>query len=307
VTVASHTDHARETERRDPRKGVILMLIGVALFSMLNGTVKWQSQIFPLNQIIFFRNAFALIPTFFMLRAMGGFGALATQRPGEQILLSATFTVVLFAIFAAYQIMPLADATAIMFMQPIMVTLLSAPLAGDKVSRREWIAVLVGIGGVLLMVNPSGGGSMVGAVLAFGGMILSSFSMIMQRRLSKTDPSIAIVFYTLGFSALLMAPTLAFSWVWPTGPQLLGLIAMGLASGAFQYLTVRALYHTSVSTIAAVSYTKMFWAILIGFVVFGDLPTLMVVIGTVVIMASTAVAYRSSRKEAAAAASSDPA
>lgn len=300
MTEPAQTDHARETERRDPRKGVILMLIGVALFSMLNATVKWQSQIFPLNQIVFFRNAFALIPVFFMVRAMGGLGALVTQRPGEQILLSITFMITLFAIFSAYQIMPLADATAILFMQPIMVTLLSAPLAGDKVARREWVAVFVGIGGVLLMVNPTGSGSMMGASLAFGGMILSSFSMIMQRRLSKTDPSIAIVFYTLGFSALLMAPTLAFSWVRPTGPQWVGLIAMGLASGAFQYLTVRALYHANVSTISAVSYTKMFWAIFIGFVVFNDIPSLTVIIGTAVIMLSTGLAYRSSRKQAAA-------
>ncbi|MEJ1161318.1 DMT family transporter [Prosthecomicrobium sp. N25] len=301
MAVATLAAKPLQDEERDPRKGVLLMALGVALFSMLNATVKWQSEIFPINQIIFFRNTFALVPVFLMARAMGGMRALASRRPGEQVFLSLVWTGVLFLIFSAYHIMPLADATAILFMQPIAVTLLSAPLAGDRVGWREWTAVLIGIGGVLLMVNPTGQGSTLGAGLAFAGMILSSFSMIMQRRLSKSEPSIAIVTYTLGVSAVLMVPTLPYSWVAPTGPQLAGLVAMGLASGAFQYLTVRALYHANASTVSTVSYTKMFWAIVIGFLVFGDVPTVPVVVGTLVIMASTALAYRSGKSARAAA------
>ena len=285
---------------RDPRRGILLMALGIALFSLLNAAVKWQSETFPINQIIFFRNAFALIPVLVMARRMGGLPALRTARPREQILLALVWTGVLVMMFGAYHIMPLADATAISFLQPIVVTLLSAPLAGDRVGWRDWGAVLIGIAGVLLMVDPTGRGSVFGAALAFSGMVLSAFSMIMQRRLSRTETSISVVVWTLGISAATMVPTLPFSWVMPSGAQLAGLIAMGLASGAFQYLTVRSLYHASAAAVSAVSYTKMIWAIVIGFVAFGDVPTPAVLLGTLVILASTVLAYGSGRRDAAA-------
>lgn len=285
------TIEAHRAIARDPRKGVLLFLLGIGLFSLLNGTVKAQAQIFPINQIMFFRNAFALIPVLMMVRAMGGFGLLATRRPVAHTLLSLQFTASMYAIFLAYHMMPLADATAISFAQPLMVTLLSAPLLGEKVTRSRWFAVAIGLAGVLVMLKPTGEGPGLGFALAAGATLIQSTNMLEQRSLSKTDSTISIVFYTLALSALIMLPTLWFSWVQPTPMQLAGLIAMGLASGACQYLTTRALYHASAATIAPVNYTKMLWAIVIGFVWFGDVPEASILIGSAIVMASTAIIY----------------
>lgn len=284
-----------ETDIRDPRKGILLMLLGIALFSLLNGTVKAQSEIFPLNQIILFRNGFALIPVLVMASSMGGLSGLRSERMGEQALLSVCFTAVLFGMFAAYSLMPLADVTAISFTQPLMILLLSVPLAGDRVRRSEWIAVIVGLAGVLLMVQPTGDGSWLGVGLAAGSTVFAALSLLMQRRLSKTEASIGIVFWTLSLSALITVPTLPLSWVTPTGPQLAGLVAMGLASGACQYLTVRALHHATAAQVAPINYTKMLWAIAIGYVWFGELPGMLIIIGTIIVMASTSIALRADR------------
>lgn len=283
---------------RDPRRGLILFACGIALFSILNGVVKAQSALFPLNQIIFFRNAFALIPILLMLQASGGFAPLHSPRLREHAALSALFTTTLFMVFTAYSIMPLADATAISFTQPLIVTLLSLAFAAEAVKRAEWMAVGVGFLGVILVVQPSGEGSILGASLALGAAAISAVTMLLQRRLSTTESTHVITFYTLGLSAAVMLPTLAFSWAAPTPMQLLGLVAMGLASGLCQYLTVRAFYHAPAATIAPLTYTKMIWAILIGFLWFGELPTPIVVLGSLVVIGATLIAFRGSRPAA---------
>lgn len=284
--------------RRDPRRGLLLFVLGIALFSILNGVVKAQAELFPLNQIIFFRNALALVPILIMLQASGTMGGLRTPRFKEHAALSALFTATLFALFAAYAMMPLADATAISFTQPLIVMLLSLPFAAEKVRRVEWVAVMLGFAGVLLVVQPSGEGSVLGASLALVGSAMSAAAMLLQRRLSGSEGTHVITFYSLGLSAALMVPTLLVSWVAPTPTQLAGLVAMGLASGLCQYLTVRAFYHASASTIAPVTYTKMIWAILIGYFWFGDVPPLMVVLGALVVIGSSLIVFRGSRPAA---------
>ena len=284
---------------RDARRGVVLMTTGIALFSMLNGVVKAQAELFPLNQIIFFRNAFAMIPILLMVQAAGGVAILRTRRLGEHVALSALFTATLFSFFLAYSLMPLADATAIAFTQPLIVTLLSLPFAAEKVRRIEWIAVAVGFAGVMLVVQPSGDSVGVGAVFALLGSAASATTMLIQRRLSGTEATHAITFYTLGLSAVVMVPTLAFSWVMPTPWQLAGLIVMGLASGLCQYLVVRAFYHAAASTVAPVTYTKMVWAILIGVVWFGDVPEPIVIVGSIIVIGATLLVARADRPAAA--------
>src|SRR5690606_20375843 len=135
-------------------------------------------------------------------------------------------------------------------------------------------AVIVGMFGIAIMVEPSGQGNGLGAAIALGGAACAALGMIIQRQLSSVDSSQSIAFYMLMISSLLMTPTLAVSWVSPTPSQWAALVGMGLASGCCQFLMVRAFYHASASAIAPITYSKMFWAIIIGFVWFGDVPTL---------------------------------
>ncbi|TVP70793.1 MAG: DMT family transporter [Rhodobacteraceae bacterium] len=281
----------------DPRKGVLLMLLGIGLFSILNGVVKGMTDVFPVVQISFFRNACASI-AIIMLMLVSGLrpSHLRSRAAGVHFALAALFTLSLVMVFEAYARMPLADVTAISFAQPLIVIALAAMIGREKPLRAEWVAVAFGLCGVLLMVQPSGNSTATGAMLAFGGAIFSALCMLLQRRLSATDGTHAIAFYTLSISALLLLPLLPAVWVAPTAPQWAGLIAMGLASGLCQYLTVRAFFHAPASTIAPVTYTKMFWALLIGLVWFGDWPGPMVLIGTVIVLAASGIAFRAARQ-----------
>lgn len=271
------------------------MIAGIALFSMLNGVVKAQMEIFPANQVVFFRNVFSLAPLLLILRAGGG--AFRTARPGLHVLLSVMFTAGLLCIFVSYTMMPLAEATAINFTQPLMIIAFSLVLGFEKVRRAEIVAVGLGFLGVLLMVRPGGGEgiALLGAGFGLTGAALSAGAMITQRKLSMTDGSSLIAFCSLGLSVPMLAPTLIFSWVTPTFVEFAGLAAMGIASGLCQYLIVRASYHASASSLSSITYSKMFWAIVIGYVWFAEIPSLGVLLGSGVIVASTLILFRDSR------------
>lgn len=274
------------------RRGMLLMLAGLALFSVLNGLVKFLAETFPVNQIIFFRNFFALATLLAMAPALGGLKALRVANKGGLTLQAVQFTGVLGFIFLAYRYMPLADATAISFLQPLLVVLLSAPFLGERVTRVGWIGVILGFAGVALMMRPTGTASAFGVSMALIGTVFSALSLLQQRNLSRGATSIAIAFWTLGGSALLIAPTLPFGWVTPTPTQWAWLIGNGLASGACQYLTTRALYHAPVGAIAPLNYTKMIWAVLVGFLWFGEVPTFGMLAGSVTVIFASFIVYR---------------
>lgn len=269
------------------------MLVGIGLFSILNGVVKAQMEIFPPNQVIFFRNTFALIPLWFMLVPLGGLVALRSTRIKEHLLLSVLFTGTLLCIFYAYSIMPLVDVTAITFMQPLLVSVFAFVLGLEKTTRLQWLAVAIGLGGVMIMVQPTGGGPVIGGLIALAGSAMGAASMLIQRRLSGTESTQTIAFYTLGVSAVLMLPLMFYSYATPTFWQLAGLIGMGIASGLCQYVIVRAFYHATASEIAPMTYTKIIWAVVIGYLWFAEVPTLDVMIGTLAVMGATYVAFRS--------------
>ncbi|MEM1264519.1 MAG: DMT family transporter [Pseudomonadota bacterium] len=280
---------------RVPTRGIATMMLGIALFSVLNGVVKAQAQIFPINQIVFFRNAFALLPLFLLLRSSGGSLRAVQTRPRAHVALSVLFTLTLFCLFYAYSVLPLADATAIAFSQPLFVVVLASLLALERPGALIWWSVAIGLAGVLLMARPGGTGEAAGYALALLGSVLGAGSMLVQRSLALTDATAVIAIYTLGISALCVMPTLPLSWVAPTGPQLLGLTAMGVASGLCQFLIVHAFYHATASQIAPVTYTKMLWAIVIGYLWFGDVPSVFVLTGAVIVMAAAALSLHSAR------------
>jgi drug/metabolite transporter (DMT)-like permease len=278
-------------ERSDARRGIIMMLIGLALFSILNGVVKSLAEVFAVNQIIFFRNSIALVTLLVMAQSLGGIAALKVKNRAGVALQALQFTAVLLFIFTAYRHMPLADATAISFLQPVLVLSLSAPLLGERVTRLGWAALFLALAGVLLMIKPTGGGSYYGVVMSIIGTVFSALSLLQQRSLSKTETSLAIAFWTLAGSALILLPSLPATWIAPTPAQWALLIGNGLASGACQYLTTRALFHAPVAVVAPLSYTKMIWALIVGFIWFGDVPTLVVLCGSAIVIAASTLVY----------------
>ncbi len=201
--------------------------------------------------------------------------------------------------------MPLADAVAISFMSPLVVTALSVPLLGERVGIHRWSAVIIGFGGVLVIVNPSRGMFTPGVSVAICGAIASALSMITIRQLNRSDPPLAIVFYFTLFATMFTALPLPFVWVTPSGSDLGLLVLMGLTGGVGQYFMTRAYGLAPAAVISPFTYSGLLWATLLGWFLWSDVPKPQVFAGAAIVIASGLyILYRETSKKVRAAAES---
>jgi len=281
----------------DTARGAVSMLAGVFLFSAMDAMVKWLVADYPVHQIIFFRTAFALIPCAYFVWRAGGMATLRTKRPHIHLLRGAIGLAAMGCFFFAYSQMALADAKAILFSAPLFMTILAIPLLGERVGLYRWSAVLVGMAGVLIVLEPGADMLQIGALAAIGGAIFYALAVITVRQLSATESIASITFYFTLIGAIASAGLVAvLGWVTPTPGDLAMLVAIGLIGGVGQYCMTRAFRLAEAAAIAPIDYTSMAWAILLGYLIWGDVPSLTVFAGIALVVASGLfILYREQR------------
>jgi drug/metabolite transporter (DMT)-like permease len=276
--------------REEIRSGIFYMVGAVFVFSAVNALVKWEAARYPLDEVVFFRCLFSLIPCTALVLSMGGVATLRTHRLGEHVGRALLQFVSMTSIFAAFGMMPLADAIAIGFSSPLFLTMLSIPLLGERVGRHRWGAVLVGFAGVLLMARTgggfSGGGLSLGAGLALASAAIGASVTIAVRRMSLTEASATLVTYQALFTTILSALLLPFGWRTPGWHDGLMLAAIGISSGIGQYWWTQAFRFAPAAVAAPFSYLSLIWSLLWGYLVWGDLPTTGLLAGGAVVVAS---------------------
>lgn len=283
--------------REEIRRGIFYMIAAVVLFAAINALVKWQIARYPLGEVVFFRCAFALLSSIVVVMAQGGLPLLRTQRLGGHVSRSVIQFVSMTCIFIAFGMMPLADAVAISFSAPLFLTVLSIPMLGEKVGPYRWGAVIVGFCGVLVMVRPGSGTLEAGALLALANAVLGAIATIGVRRMTLTEASATLIFYQGITATILSVFMLPFGWVTPTFPDFLMLATIGLASGAGQYLWTQAFRFAPAAVAAPFNYTAMIWAMLFGYLIWGDVPTLALIAGALIVAASGLfILYRETRR-----------
>ncbi len=282
----------------DVKKGIAMIVISTVLFAALWVLVKLLSNRYSVYEISFFRNFFALIPACLMLYRHGDFNVLKVARISGHVWRAVLGVVSMMLGFASYTMMPLANAVAISFMSPLVITALSVPLLGEKVGIHRWAAVVVGFVGVLVIVNPGEGFLNQGALVAIGAAVVSSLAMITIRQLNKTDHPVAIVFYFTLFASLFTALPLPFVWVTPVDlHDWMLMLGMGIAGGAGQHFMTRAFGLAPASVISPFNYISLLWSTFAGWLVWGDVPLANVFLGATVVVASGLfILYRESRK-----------
>jgi drug/metabolite transporter (DMT)-like permease len=294
--------------REEIRRGIFLMIASVFVFAVVNALVKYLEDDYPVGQVVFFRSIFALLFSLALLSRHGGLEALRTNRLAEHVGRGTLQFVSMVCIFIAYHWMPLADAVAITFSSPLFLTMLSIPVLGEKVGRHRWGAVLVGFLGILIMVRPGAGVFSMGALLALVNAGLGASVTIALRRMSLTERPVTLVTYQAIVASVLSIAVLPFGWVAPTWSGALGLAAVGLISGVGQILWTQAFKLAPAAVLAPFSYTSMIWAIGLGFFIWGDVPTPLLLVGAAVVVASGLyILYRETRRPSVKPASLAPA
>ena len=268
------------------RRGIFYMVAAVFVFASVNALVKWEVALYPVTEVVFFRCLFALIPCTLLMATHGGLAALRTSKLGEHFTRAIAQFGSMFCIFTAFGMMPLADAVAITFSNPLFLTVLSIPLLGEKVGRHRWGAVLVGFVGVLIMTQPGAGVLNAGAFFALANAAIGAFVTTAIRRMSVTEAPTTLVVYQVGFNALFATLLLPFGWTTPTLADAAILALIGLGSGVGQYWWTQAFRLAPAAVNAPFSYTAMVWAVMFGYLLWGDVPTPALLAGAAVVVTS---------------------
>ncbi len=278
-------------------KGILLKLASALMFAVMQALVRSLGEGIPVGQVVFFRAAFAIPPVVLIYALTHELATAAhTKRPLGHVGRGLVGLAGMFFNFASLARLPLAEVTAISFAGPLITVALAALMLKERVRVYRWSAVGVGFFGVLVMLAPHFDAARLaaghtpaqtlGAVLAFAGAWCNAGAVIQTRRLTDTETTSSIVLY---FSLVCAAGgllTLPFGWVVPSAREFAVLAAIGLLGGLGHLVLTESYRYAPASVIAPYDYTAILFAFLLGYVMFGEVPTSLVVVGAVIVVAA---------------------
>ena len=253
--------------------GIALMLGAMAVLPFLDVVAKMLGQQgMPILQIVWARMAFGALLTLPDTLRHGGPAAIWPDRPAYHTLRAALLIAATFLFFSALKYLPIADALAIFFVQPLILTAISPLLLKEKVGPRRWAAVAVGFVGTLIIIRPGLTEVNPGTVLALGSGASLAVYFAMTRRISGSAPAMVTTFHTGLMGTILTTVAILPLWEAPTPAQWGLLFLIGLIATVGHYLIVRAYDHAEASLLAPLAYTEMVMATCVGWWFFGDFP-----------------------------------
>lgn len=253
--------------------GIALMLGAMAVLPFLDVVAKTLgNQGMPILQIVWARMAFGALLTLPFTLHHGGAKAIRPDRPAYHTLRAALLVAATFLFFSALKYLPIADALAIFFVQPLILTAISPFVLGEKVGPRRWAAVAVGFAGTLIIIRPGFTDLNPGTLLALGAGASLAVYFAMTRRISGSAPAMVTTFHTSLMGAILTTLAVIPLWEAPSPTQWGLLFLIGLIATVGHYLIVRAYDHAEASLLAPLAYTEMIMATVVGWWFFGDFP-----------------------------------
>ncbi|KMW56404.1 Integral membrane protein [Candidatus Rhodobacter oscarellae] len=306
-----------------PALGIAFVLVAMVCISVNDMTIKRLSGDYPLHQMVFVRSGLGIIVSMVFVYLEGGLAILRPRRPVLHIVRALMIVMANMAFFMGLAVMPLAEATALFFVAPLFITLLSVPLLGEKVGWRRLSAVLVGFLGVLVIVGP-GRAAFAGVplwvlalpvVAAFGYAMMQVLTraLRMTAKASAMAVYIQLTFVLVGGVMYLIAgdgryaeglenESLVFvlrAWAWPAPEDMWAFGVLGAMSAAIGYTLSQAYRLGDAATIAPYEYASLPLAIMWGWVIFGTLPGVSTALGILLILGSGVFVFIRARQVAA--------
>ena len=266
----------------------IACLVGGSSFVLINDVaVKWSTDALPVGEIVFLRSGFAVLTLLAYVAVRGSWHQLRVYNVRGQVLRAALMSVATLIYFSAIGAMPLADITTMTFISVIVVTALSPWLLGEHVGWRRWTAVIGGFVGVVVLLRPTPTGLYWIALLPLGASTMGALRDLITRRINLTETSISMLFYTTLAEAVLGATTAPFvAWKPIAFETLVQLAVAGAMFTIAQFLHIEAFRYAEASVVSPFRYTSLVWAVLFGYVIWGDLPDAWTVTGATIIVGS---------------------
>jgi drug/metabolite transporter (DMT)-like permease len=269
-----------------PLRGILLVVLATFLFAGHDALSKYLGSLYPVVMVVWARYLVHTLLMTAIFVPQAGFRVLRTRRPLLQVLraLSLLSTSLLFT--AGLQYIPLAEATAVNFLAPVLVTALSAPLLKEQVSPGQWAAVVLGFIGVLVVVHPGGGLFTPAILFPFGSALGFCFYQLLTRKLAAHDSPTTSNFFAGLCNTLVMSALVPFFWKLPNLGDGLLMLALGGAGKAAHLFLTQAFRLAAPALLAPFGYCQIVFAGLLGFVIFSHTPEASTLMGIAIICLS---------------------
>jgi drug/metabolite transporter (DMT)-like permease len=268
-------------------RGAMWMLASAITFTLMTTLIKYLGEDYPASLQTFYRSAatfVVLIPV--IIRDPRA--AYATTRPGILFFRSAVGTASSIFAFYAYQKMPLADANALSFTRALWMVPLAVFVLGEKVGPRRIAATAVGFCGVLVMLQPGGDTSLSWPALAALASSLMFAMTITGMKVMTRDHSTTTLLVWAGTLGVIMSlPPALFVWRWPSFVDLCLLSTMGVLGTVTQWAYIKGMGIGDAAAMAPVDYTRLIFALVLGYALFGDVPNAVTMLGAAIVIGST--------------------
>lgn len=264
------------------------MATATFMFALQDSAIKLLTVGYSIPVLVWFRYSANLVLTVLLMTQLRRTGLVATARPASHVTRGLVLVASSLMGFAALHKLPMAEASAVFFVSPLIVAVIARPLLGEKIALRHWLALLSGFAGIMLIARPGGNLPLDGVLMALGCASGYSYYQIQTRRLAQSENVLTMLFYAslVGTAAV----SLGIPWYGHVGvPDVreLSLIAtMGCCSWFGHLLLTRAFRETPASVLSPFLYLQMPWALVLGWLIFDHKPDTAALAGICVIVGS---------------------
>ncbi|MHC2145812.1 DMT family transporter [Pseudomonas sp. 210_17 TE3656] len=269
-----------------PLRGILLVVVATFLFASHDALSKYLAGFYPIIWVVWARYLVHTLLMMAIFLPQSGLRVLRTRRPGLQALRALCLLGTSLLFTTALQYIPMAEATAVNFLAPLLVTALSLPLLGEKVTRGQWVAVLVSFVGVTVIIHPGGALFTPAVLLPFGSALCFCFYQLLTRKLSGIDSPTTSNFFTGVMNTLVMSAIVPMFWQTPNLIHGLMAVALGTCGMTAHLFLTQAFRHAPPAMLAPFSYCQIVFAGILGLVLFGHSPDMAGLVGIALICLS---------------------
>jgi drug/metabolite transporter (DMT)-like permease len=266
--------------------GILYMVGATIVFAVSSATSKWLVDTYPVGEVLFTRAGVSLIACALFILPQTGLAVFHTRRRRDHVMRSLSQTVSQTFLIIAFSLMPLASAVAINFSAPLFTALVAILLLKEKVGFARWLALIVGFVGVLIVTNPGAETFQIGAIFALANAMIYGSVTAAVRGMTATESAETLLMYQLLLITVFFSLLLPFGVAMPTVADAWLMLLNGLTNAIGQYWWTRALHLAPASAVTPFFYLSLLWAALLGYLVWGHVPTVGLLVGSAVVVGS---------------------
>ncbi len=270
----------------DVPRGIVMMIVATMLFAGASAASKWLVGDYPVGEVLFLRSLSSLVTGAAMILPVTGLSVYATRRPQDHLARGLSQSISQGCLLIAFSLMPLAGAVAINFSSPLFAALVSIVWLKERAGWVRGCALLIGFVGVLIVTNPGANSLTVGALFALINAVMYGTVTVAVRGMTRTESANTLVIWQLSVLAFFHSFLLLLGWRTPTLLDAAMMFGTGFTNAIGQWFWTKALHLAPAPAVTPFYYLMLVWALVIGFLVWGDVPSISLLIGSAIVVAT---------------------